>query len=313
MSPLATRMDSLALCLRRPAPLHPRFGLSNDFLYALSSPSSRLRCSSVVTPPTPTYGSSAVRVSAAEVPDYRLSPVRCSGLTPQQGESRGGGGSTSSSSVGLLCQGYLYFKFYSYDQALPLRQPPVSTSCSILSRPGDRRPTPPSSFTTHQSSGRCTSSSLLDHPSQDPGVPPPLAGLALTEARASHAVFVGRGRAPILRDPGKGGPIPTLAAEITVSQAAQAPPTATFIISARPRPFSKSRRLSPGPAERGARDGEVFGGAVRRERGAEGRRGAHPQLRRQQPGREGLPPPEAAAAGEVAEQANAPALAPPPP
>ncbi|EJK49937.1 hypothetical protein THAOC_31141 [Thalassiosira oceanica] len=54
--------------------------------------------SSVVTPPTPTHGSSAVRVSAAEVPDYRLSPVRCSGLTPRQGELRGGGGSTSSSS-----------------------------------------------------------------------------------------------------------------------------------------------------------------------------------------------------------------------
>ena len=91
-------MDSLALYLRRPAPLHPRSGPSN-FLYALLSPSSRLRCSSVVTPPTPSYhGLSAVCVSDTEVPDYRLSPVRCSGLTPRQGESRGGGGSTSSSS-----------------------------------------------------------------------------------------------------------------------------------------------------------------------------------------------------------------------
>ena len=62
----------------------------SNFLYALLSPSSRLRCSSVVTPPTPSYhGLSAVCVSDTEVPDYRLSPVRCSGLTPrQQGESR---------------------------------------------------------------------------------------------------------------------------------------------------------------------------------------------------------------------------------
>ncbi|EJK57554.1 hypothetical protein THAOC_22389, partial [Thalassiosira oceanica] len=42
------------------------------------------------------------------------------------------------------------------------------------------------------------------HPSQDPGVPPPLAGLAETEASASHAVFVGRGGPQSHRGPGKG-------------------------------------------------------------------------------------------------------------
>ena len=78
--------------------MHPRSGPSN-FLYAPSSPSSRLRCSSVVTPPTPTSsGPSAACVSAPEVTDYRLSPLRCSGLTPRQGESRGSGGSITSSS-----------------------------------------------------------------------------------------------------------------------------------------------------------------------------------------------------------------------
>ena len=94
MTPLATRMDSLALHLRRPLPLHPRSGPSN-FLCAGLSPSSSLRCSSVVTPPTPT---SARCVRAAEVTDYRLSHLRCSGLTPRQGESRGHGGSITSSS-----------------------------------------------------------------------------------------------------------------------------------------------------------------------------------------------------------------------
>jgi len=92
-------MDSLALHLRRPTPLHPRSGPSN-FLYALLSPSSRLRCSSVVTLPTPTYGASAACV--AEVTDYRLSPLRRSGLTPRQGESRGSGGSITSSSFVMV-------------------------------------------------------------------------------------------------------------------------------------------------------------------------------------------------------------------
>jgi len=45
-------------------------------------------------------------------------------------------------------------------------------------------------------------------PSQDPGVPSPQAGLALAEARASNAVFVGRGRAPILQRSGEGCALP---------------------------------------------------------------------------------------------------------
>ncbi|EJK65255.1 hypothetical protein THAOC_13905, partial [Thalassiosira oceanica] len=48
------------------------------------------------------------------------------------------------------------------------------------------------------------SAAVSSHPSQDPGVPPPLAGLALAEASASHAVFVGRGGPQSHRGPGKG-------------------------------------------------------------------------------------------------------------
>ncbi|EJK75314.1 hypothetical protein THAOC_02961, partial [Thalassiosira oceanica] len=63
---------------------------------------------------------------------------------------------------------------------------------------------------------------------------------------------------------------------------------------------SSSSSMGPNEALETVR---VFGGAVRRERGAEGRRGTDPLRRREQPGREGLPPAEAAAAGDGAHEA----------